>query len=228
MKTQLITAAMILLAGPPIAMATEPQPAADPAGKALLLSAVRDKQAGVAVTINVVDRAKIDKELYVDFIGLRLWMDGGESLKLMRVHVAAAALGVKRQVAQKLMEMGVEPEMIPVRGVEGRKAGTEGMVLLKGGEFTRTGEFYDSSGGGLTILKDGTAKRPTAPSIACEYHRSTLTNTRSPTRTIASFLMTATPATGRRGTCGSPRLSRGKTEASSFRSTTCWRGILLC
>ena len=29
------------------------------------------------------------------------------------------------------------------------------MILLEGGEFTRTGTFHDSSGGGLTIYKDG-------------------------------------------------------------------------
>ena len=56
------------------------------------------------------------------------------------------------------METGIEPDMIPVRGDAGRKTGTEGMALLTGSEFTRRGEFYDSTGGGLTILRNDTAQ----------------------------------------------------------------------
>ena len=111
-----------------------------------------------AVQVTVVPRAKINKDLYVDMVGLRLWTDSPESAKRIRAAIAtpSAALLVKQQLGAKLMETGVEPDMIPVRGEEGRKLGTEGMVQLKGGEFTRTGEYYDSSGGGLTILEDGT------------------------------------------------------------------------
>lgn len=106
---------------------------------------------------DVVERATINQKIFVDAFGLRLWADGDGSLKALRVRVATAAgaMVVRAEVARKLMEAGVEPEMIPVRGKAGLKLGTEGMVLLKGGEFTRPGKYFDSSGGGLTVLKDG-------------------------------------------------------------------------
>jgi formylglycine-generating enzyme required for sulfatase activity len=108
----------------------------------------------------VVERPTINKDIFVDMIGLRLWVDSAESANRIRALVAtpAAALRVKQQLGAKLMDTGVEPDMIPVRGNEGREMGTDGMVRLDGGEFTRSGKFYDSSGGGLTILEDGTAQ----------------------------------------------------------------------
>ena len=106
-----------------------------------------------AVQVTVVPRAKINRDLSVDMIGLRLWMDSAQSVRRIWALIAApaAALRVKQQLGARIMETGVEPDMIPVRGEEGKKAGTEGMTLLEGGEFTRTGEYYDSGGGGLTI-----------------------------------------------------------------------------
>ncbi len=64
-----------------------------------------------------------------------------------------ASLSRRRLVAdavdEKLRETGVLPDSIPVRGDEGKKLGNEAMVLIATGEFTRTGEFWDSTGGGL-------------------------------------------------------------------------------
>lgn len=137
-----------------VAYAIEFRGAVEPAGKVLLLRATPQ------VSVEVVDRSKINRDLFVDIVGLRLWVDNAESLSRIRARIAtpSAALRVRHQLGAKLMDTGVELGMIPVRGEEGRELGTVGMVLLKGGEFTRTGKYYDSSGGGLTILKDGTAQ----------------------------------------------------------------------
>ena len=145
-----LTAAAILSIPSHAAYAVGP-PAAGPAGKAILVRATSGPN-GPQVEIDVVDRSKINKDLFVDIIGLRLWVDGVESLRRIRAQIAnptAARRLVTGQLDTKLRETGVEPDMIPVRGEEGKKAGTEGMVLIEGGEFTRTGEFWDSSGGGL-------------------------------------------------------------------------------
>jgi formylglycine-generating enzyme required for sulfatase activity len=106
----------------------------------------------------VLERAAVKQKIFVDAFGLRLWVDGNDSLKALRARMATAAgaMAVRTAVARKLIATGVEPDMIPVRGKAGLKLGIEGMVLLKGGEFTRPGKYYDSSGGGLTVLKDGT------------------------------------------------------------------------
>jgi len=133
-----------------VADAMEPQGAA-PAGKALLLRATLGAN-GVQVQIDVADRAKINQDLFVDTTGLRLWVDTAETLKLVRAQIADPAFArrlVTDQLDARLCETGVQPEMIPVRGDEGKKAGTAGMLLIEGGEFTRTGEFWDSTGGGI-------------------------------------------------------------------------------
>ena len=159
MKRILITLAVMLTVLPHSVNAVEQQPAAESVGKALRVRWTQSRD-GPQVHIDAVDRAKINKDLFVDLVGMRLWMDNTASAKHVNALFAspADALRVKQQLGDKIMETGIEPEMIPVRGDEGSELGTEGMVLLAGGEFTRTGEFYDSSGGGLTILNDGTAQ----------------------------------------------------------------------
>jgi formylglycine-generating enzyme required for sulfatase activity len=115
----------------------------------------KDKE--TRVVIEIVDRSNINKERYLDLAGIRLWTDDQATKRLLELIVSGSrSLDLKHQVGAKLMETGVQPDMIPVRGKEGQKLGEEGMVLLEGGEFTRPGKYYDSSGGGLTILKNGT------------------------------------------------------------------------
>jgi formylglycine-generating enzyme required for sulfatase activity len=101
--------------------------------------------------IEAIDRQKINKDLFVDLAGMRLWTDSAETAKQIRTRIAApaAAVGLRSQVSKIITEIGVEPDMIPVRGDTGKAAGEEGMVRIEGGEFTRPGEFWDSSGGGL-------------------------------------------------------------------------------
>ncbi len=144
MKRFRTTVVAVLMASSQLANAI----AAELPSKTLLLSATSGAN---ETLVDVVDRSKINRELHVDMIGLRLWIDTAESVKRLRAHIAtpAAALDVKQKLGAKIMETGVEPDVIPVRGKEGTKAGTEGMVLLKDGEYVRRGEYWDASGGGL-------------------------------------------------------------------------------
>ncbi|MBC8354345.1 MAG: SUMF1/EgtB/PvdO family nonheme iron enzyme [Planctomycetes bacterium] len=110
------------------------------------------------IEVKVVDRAEIDPKIYVDTTGLRLWVDNDTSLKNVRGKIANAAVArhlVTNLLDKSLRESGVQPDTIPVRGEEGKKLGTDGMALITGGELTRTGDFYDSTGGGLTRLPNG-------------------------------------------------------------------------
>jgi hypothetical protein len=112
-----------------------------------------------SIEISVAARSRIRTSLLVDVVGLRLWVDNAESLGHIRAQIANPAAAyrlVLTSLTEKLRETGIEPNTVPVRGEEGKKSGTDGMVLIEGGEFTRPGEYYDSSGGGLTILPDGT------------------------------------------------------------------------
>ena len=106
---------------------------------------------GPKIQIDVVDHSKINRDLYLDLIGLRLWVDNAESHKLLHSHIGkiTVPLEIRQQLTIKIMEHGIEPDMIPVRGEEGKKMGSDDMVFLKGGEFMRGGEYWDSSGGGL-------------------------------------------------------------------------------
>ena len=120
----------------------------DPKAKALLLRASENSQ----VVVDVVERSKVNKDLYVDIIGLRLWVENDQALKVIRSHVSkvTGALNVRRRLAEKIMEVGIEPDMIPVRGDAGKRQGKDNMALIAGGEYTRAGEFWDSTGGGFS------------------------------------------------------------------------------
>ena len=131
--------------------AVAPQTSPKPACEALLLRASPNSN-DPQFNIEAVDRSKINRNLFVETTGLRLWIDNTESLKLVRAQITNAAIVrqlVTVQLNAILCETGIEPDMIPVRGDEGKKADPEGMVLIEGGEFTRTGEFWDSTGGGI-------------------------------------------------------------------------------
>ena len=110
------------------------------------------KNGGQKVEVVVQNRAAINKRLFVDTTGLRLWVAQADSLSKIRSWVANPAFArrlVVEQLDAKLRETGVQPDMIPVRGEEGRNLGTENMVSLPAGEFERKGEFWDSTGGGI-------------------------------------------------------------------------------
>lgn len=143
---KLLTALVFAIASGALALSSS---AAEPSSEALQLRATTSKD---GFQVEAVDRSNINQTSYVDMAGLRLWTDNAESRRQLRGRIAnpSAAIGIRGQVGAAIMENGVEPDTIPVRGEEGKKAGTDGMVLLEGGEFTRPGEFWDSSGGGLS------------------------------------------------------------------------------
>jgi formylglycine-generating enzyme required for sulfatase activity len=147
--TVLAAAAIV---GTPSRAAYAMEPQAAPAAKALLLRATPGPN-GPQVQIDVVHRSTINTDLFVDTTGLRLWGDSPATRKLVQSQITDPAIArrlVTVQLDTRLCETGVEPDMIPVRGDEGKQAGTEGMVAIEGGEFTRTGQFWDSTGGGIS------------------------------------------------------------------------------
>ncbi len=150
MKQQFLIAVTTLIALSHVAHAVEPQPTVNRESKALLLR-LAPNSSGPQVEVDVIDRAQLNKNLYIDTAGLRLWTENTDALRTLRKLAAKAtgALSIRQQVARKIMETGVEPDQIPVRGDEGKKLGTQNMVLIKGGEYTRPGEYWDASGGGL-------------------------------------------------------------------------------
>ncbi|MBL6707540.1 MAG: SUMF1/EgtB/PvdO family nonheme iron enzyme [Planctomycetaceae bacterium] len=150
MKTLAIFAATFLTGLSLTVAAEEPKEPAKPDGPTLQLRAQQSPD-GSQVVVDAVDRTKVNEKQFVDMIGLRLWVDNADSLQRLRAFVSTpgAALAVKEKLGASIMETGVEPDMIPVHGEEGKKLKTDGMVLLEKGEFTRSGEYWDSSGGGL-------------------------------------------------------------------------------
>lgn len=143
-------AVVVLVTSVGIVQAENPEKTGDANKKALLVRSTPSPD-GSQVAVDVVGRSKINNDLFVDMAGLRLWVEDGNVRRRLRAIVAkpGGALAVRGQVARKIMQAGVEPDMIPVRGDEGRKLGTKNMVLIKGGEYTRPGIYWDASGGGL-------------------------------------------------------------------------------
>ncbi|MFH1922789.1 MAG: SUMF1/EgtB/PvdO family nonheme iron enzyme, partial [Planctomycetota bacterium] len=47
-------------------------------------------------------------------------------------------------LGRRYAETGIEPDRIPVNRQAGKKLGTEGMVLIEGGEYVRPGHYYTS------------------------------------------------------------------------------------
>ncbi|MBI5757451.1 MAG: SUMF1/EgtB/PvdO family nonheme iron enzyme, partial [Planctomycetales bacterium] len=154
LRLQRVAKAALLLAGVLItsngsSRAEPPKSATEPTKQTYLLSCV---SGDAPIGLMIVDRADFKQELAVDIAGVRLWVDNAESLQRIRNRVSNAAAArrlVADDVDKKLRETGLLPDATPVRGEEGKKLGTENMVRIKAGEFTRPGEFWDSSGGGL-------------------------------------------------------------------------------
>jgi formylglycine-generating enzyme required for sulfatase activity len=122
---------------------------AEPSDRTLRLCATNGSD---SLQVEAVERGKIDEKLFADLVGLRLWTDNAKLRQqlLKRIADPVTALGIREELVKAIMEFGVEPDTIPVGGKKGKEMGVEGMVLLKGGEFSRPGKFWDSSGGGLS------------------------------------------------------------------------------
>lgn len=126
------------------------KPVADLNGQTLQLRTAANRD-GLQVLVDAVDRSQVREQQFLDLAGLRLWVDSAESAQKLKRYIAApaSAANVRQRVATAITESGVEPDMIPVRSIAEKLPNTDGMVLLDGGEFTRNGEYWDSSGGGL-------------------------------------------------------------------------------
>ncbi len=83
----------------------------------------------------LVDGKEVKNDLHVDVAGVRLYACSEECLKKITEN---------RNYVRLIRESGREPEQIPVnRSREWtEKEVLEGMVLIKGGEFTRPGSFF--------------------------------------------------------------------------------------
>jgi len=100
--------------------------------------------------IKVTDRAKVDQSLYFDIEGLRLYVSSRECLQTFRQLPAESSERItsgyliRNLLGRRHAEIGIEPDRIPVRGSTGKKFGTSGMVLIRGGEYVRPGHYHTS------------------------------------------------------------------------------------
>jgi len=100
--------------------------------------------------IKVADRAKVDQTRYLDIEGLRLFVSSRECLKTFSKLPAESSERItsgyliRNLLGRRYAETGIEPDRIPVRGSAGKKLGTDGMVLIDGGEYVRPGHYYTS------------------------------------------------------------------------------------
>lgn len=100
--------------------------------------------------IRVVDGATIDSSLYLDRDGLRLYVSSRECLE--RFGQLASKGGeyisldylTRSLLTRRYAATGIEPDRIPVQGEAGKKLGLKNMVVLDGGEYTRSGHYYTS------------------------------------------------------------------------------------
>jgi len=116
--------------------------------KTYLIRPEHHKQFGVDSEVEVVARDQIDAALYVDVAGLRVFVPDRKSQRMLRGHLAgqwAARRFVTDILCNHQSETGIEPDLIPVRSRQGKRLGTEGMVLLEGGEYLRPGEYFISN-----------------------------------------------------------------------------------
>jgi len=100
--------------------------------------------------IQVVERSQVQDSLFLDTQGLRLYVASPECLQELSQlpresddRITPDYL-VRNLLLRRYSETGIAPDRIPVRGAEGRKLGTGGMVLLPGGEYVRPGHYYTS------------------------------------------------------------------------------------
>jgi len=106
------------------------------------------KGRGVECKVEVVDRKRVDKGLYVHIAGLRLFVRDQTSQRTLRGHLSnkwAAFRFVTETLSKRQAETGLDPDMIPVNGDAGESMGTEGMVHIEGGEYVRPGEYFVSN-----------------------------------------------------------------------------------
>ncbi len=107
-----------------------------------------DEKAGQL--IKVVDRNKVDPSIYLDIEGLRLYVSSRDCLKKFKQlqqdsseRITPGYL-IRNLLGRRYSKTGIQPERIPVRGMAGKKLGNQNMVLIKDGEYERSGHYYTS------------------------------------------------------------------------------------
>ena len=100
--------------------------------------------------IQIVDRAKVDTSLFVDSSGIRMYADSDACRRTFaelpqdsETSITLAWL-VRDLLGRRYGEAGVDPEMIPVNNSIAKTCGNDGMVLIKGAEFERSGHYFTS------------------------------------------------------------------------------------
>ena len=100
--------------------------------------------------VEVVDRSKVDQNLFVDLWGLRLFVASDQcrqkvlGLPLESDTLVTQEFLVRSLLSRRRAATGIEPEIIPVNNPVGKELGNEGMVLLKKCEFARKGQYFTS------------------------------------------------------------------------------------
>ncbi len=100
--------------------------------------------------IKVADRDDVNRSLYLDIEGLRLYVSSRECLKTFSRLPAESSdritsgYLIRNLLGRRHAETGIEPDRVSVNGGAGKQLGTEGMVLIKGGEYVRPGHYYTS------------------------------------------------------------------------------------
>lgn len=98
--------------------------------------------------IQAVERDKVDRELFLETCGLRLFVSSPQCLETLKrlplqsEEQLTLAYLVRNLLLRRQEKANIEPERIPVRGSLGKKLGTRGMVLMKAGEYVRSGQYY--------------------------------------------------------------------------------------
>jgi hypothetical protein len=109
-----------------------------------------------AQLIKIIDRSKVGQSFHLDIEGLRLNVSSRECLatfkKLSLESTERITPGylIRNLLGRRYRETGIQPDRIPITGDAGKKLGTQGMVLIKGGEYVRPGHYYTSQSAELS------------------------------------------------------------------------------
>lgn len=128
--------------------------------------------------IHVVDRSKVDPSLFVDSSGLRLFVESArcqtffnELPQNSKTEITLSWL-VRDLLGRRYAETGLEPEVTPVNGSVAKELGNKGMVLLKGGEYERSGRYFTSQSAELGERK-GDKYKVKVPAIYVDKYKVT-------------------------------------------------------
>ena len=128
--------------------------------------------------IHVVDRSKVDASLFVDSSGIRLYADSKACRKTFNELPADSESSitlswlVRDLLGRRYAETGVEPEMIPINNSIAKTCGNDGLVLIKGGEFERSGRYFTSQSAELAE-RTGDKYRVKVPAFYIEKYKVT-------------------------------------------------------